>query len=102
MVAADSESANAALPRRRAAACWWGVVGDVFHLNFNIQNKSKTNFEKSCGVDEFFVPLHCQIQRRNGRGRQKKLSLWPSRKIPLGRPQNASHMATRDNKPMFN
>ena len=52
-------------------------VREIFHFLFVNRNEN-------------VLPLHCQIERRNLRGAQEKIPLWPSSKISLGRPQKRS------------
>ena len=63
---------------------FWLISGHFFQI------KMKISFETIVDRNEKLLPLHCQIEGRKWRGRHRELPLWPSRKISLGRPQNAT------------
>jgi hypothetical protein len=52
-----------------------------------VSRKIKKSLEVFVNRNENVLLLYCQIERWKLRGRQEKITLWPSRKISLGRPQ---------------
>ena len=64
-----------------------GTCG-VFVRNFRVNKFLHYKARWIWKCHENFVPSQCQWERWNGRGKQRKLSPWPSRKFSLGRPQN--------------